>query len=323
MLLDYLEKNKKGQIVKIACGAGTQDPLYIENFVRIYTMAGVRFFDISAHQFSVDAARRGIEKANVKHDVYLNVSIGIPGDPHADKAMVKQSKCVNCRRCLHICPNEAIAQHPSTCSVIYARCVGCGKCQTVCPVGAITMYSEAKPATEIIPVLTGIDAVELHMEGDIKYGIGQWAELEKCYSGPLSVHINRRACGDKELLETLHTLIDHRAPWTTMIQADGMSMRGGDGINTTLQAIAIMQIIEAEHFPAYTIASGGTNTYTPCYMREFDIPFGGVAYGTYARNLVRAFISEKDPFANQIAVDAVISRIHSSIEEIEEAQTCS
>jgi Fe-S-cluster-containing hydrogenase component 2 len=319
MLLDYLEENKNGQIIKIACGAGTQDPLYIENFVRIYAMAGVRFFDISAHQSSVDAARRGIEKANVKHDVYLNVSIGIPGDPHADKAKVVLSKCVNCRRCLQICPNEAIAHHPSSCSVIYARCVGCGKCQTVCPFDAITMYSEAKPAAEVIPALTGIDAVELHMEGDIKYGIGQWAELEKCYSGPLSVHINRRACGDKELLETLHTLIDHRAPWTTMIQADGMSMRGGDGVNTTLQAIAIMQIIEAEHFSAYTIASGGTNLYTPYYMREFDIPFGGVAYGTYARTLVRDFLCKEDPFMNQEAVRATMHRIFLAIEEIEEA----
>lgn len=318
MLNDYLEAHKNGKIVKIACGAGTQDPLYIENFVRIYAMAGVQFFDISAHQSSVDAARRGIEKANVKHDVYLNVSIGIPGDPHADKAMVKQSKCVNCRRCLRICPNEAIASHPISCSVIYARCVGCGKCQTVCPVGAITMYSEAKPANEIIPSLTGIDAVELHMEGDIKYGIGQWAELEKCYSGPLSVHINRRACGDKELLETLHTLIDHRAPWTTMIQADGMSMRGGDGMNTTLQAIAIMQIIAAENLPAYTIASGGTNEHTTHYMKKFGIPFGGVAYGTYARTLVRDFLSKEDPFSNQEAVRATIFKILSEVFEVSE-----
>lgn len=313
MLQEYLDTHNDGKIVKIACGAGTQDPRYIENFIRIYAMAGVQFFDISAHQSSVEAARRGIQKANVAHDIYLNVSIGIPGDPHADKAKVVQSRCVNCRRCFKICPNEAIETHPISCSVVYARCVGCGKCKTVCPVDAIQMYSEAKPVEEVIPPLFNIDAVELHMEGDIEYGIRQWEALERCYPGLLSVHINRRACGDVKLIDTLHELIDHRAPWSTMIQADGMSMRGGDGMNTTLQALAIMQIIANEKLPAYTIASGGTNEYTAPYMREFGIPFGGVAYGTFARNIVRDFLRLDDPFGNADAVRSTIETIQQKI----------
>ncbi|HDH28310.1 MAG TPA: CoB--CoM heterodisulfide reductase iron-sulfur subunit A family protein, partial [Euryarchaeota archaeon] len=55
------------------------------------------------------------------------------------------SKCVDCEKCIEVCPEKAISRpddsiFPSY--IISDKCTDCGECQTVCPTGAIQLESE-------------------------------------------------------------------------------------------------------------------------------------------------------------------------------------
>ena len=60
MLQDLLN-NKK--CFKLVCGAGNEDVEEVEKLVYIYSLAGVRFFDVCANLDVIDAAKRAIKKA--------------------------------------------------------------------------------------------------------------------------------------------------------------------------------------------------------------------------------------------------------------------
>jgi ferredoxin len=293
MLEEYLAKRN---IVKITSGAGTEDADYIYRLVRLYCIAGAEYFDISAHPSSVIAARKAIIDSQTKKEIYVNCSLGIPGDPHADKARISEDRCISCGACLIACKNEAILSNPY--SIKYNRCIGCGYCAKNCPCGAIEIFSASCPVETIVPSLLphGIDSIELHMAGDIEYGKQQWKMLENCFDGILSVHINRTVCSDKMLINLLDHIIYNRKPHTTTIQADGLSMSASDSKDATLQAIAIAQIVDKQNYPAYIISSGGVNHYTMGYMREFNIRCDGIAYATFARNLVKPYINNPNFF---------------------------
>jgi Fe-S-cluster-containing hydrogenase component 2 len=311
MLKDYLAKRN---VVKIASGAGTEDAEYIYKLVRIYTIAGVPYFDISAHPESVIAARKAIKDSGVQNEVYINCSMGIPGDPHADKAKIDPVKCRNCDICYKACKNEAILKD-YTYFINYKRCIGCGYCAKKCPNKAITMYSASRPVEDIVPELIphGVDSLELHMAGDIEYGMMQWKKLEENFKGILSVHINRTVCSDQMLTKMLDEIIYSREPYTTTIQADGLSMSGDDGSEITLQALAIAQIVDMQKYPAYLISSGGTNSKTAGYMKDFKINYDGIAYGTYARNLVKKYLHSPDFFEHPRLVNEAVSLIRKYI----------
>lgn len=307
MLSDYLAYRN---IVKIASGAGTEDAEYIYKLVKIYALAGVQYFDISAHPESVIAARKAIKDSGTTNEVYINCSMGIPGDPHADKAKIDPKICTNCNICYKSCKNEAIMQG-NACSINYKRCIGCGYCARKCPNKAITMFSASHPVEDIVPELTphGVDSLELHMAGDIEYGMTQWKKLEENFKGILSVHINRTVCSDQMLVKMLDEIVYNREPWTTTIQADGLSMSGDDGPEITLQALAIAQIVDMQKYPAYLISSGGTNSKTARYMKDFKINYDGIAYGTYARNLVKQYLHTPDFYERPVLIKQAIAII--------------
>ena len=78
---------------KLVCGAGNEDSESVKRLVYVYAKAGCRFFDLSASEEIIDAAKRGLEFANVS-DAYLCVSVGIKNDPHVNKAVVDYEKCI-------------------------------------------------------------------------------------------------------------------------------------------------------------------------------------------------------------------------------------
>lgn len=317
MLKDLLETRN---VVKIASGAGTEDAEYIYKLVRLYSLAGVQYFDISAHAESVIAARRAIKDSGTSNKVYINCSMGIPGDPHADKAKISHNQCIHCGKCFRVCKNDAIIEDNSDLlhskyMVNYKRCIGCGQCAKVCPTKAATMFSASRPVEDIVPELIphGVDSLELHMAGDIEYGMAQWHKLEENYKGILSVHINRTVCSDQMLKKMLDEIVYNREPYSTTIQADGLSMSGDDGSEITLQALAIAQIVDMQKYPAYLISSGGTNSKTATYMKEFKIKFDGIAYGTYARNIVKKYFNIPGFFDNPSLVQEAVQVIKSHI----------
>jgi [FeFe] hydrogenase (group B1/B3) len=75
------------------------------------------------------------------------------------KAHIDSSKCVNCGKCLSVCPFNAIVYVPVPCeeacptgamhkdehgreTIDYAKCIYCGKCIRRCPFGAVTEKSQ-------------------------------------------------------------------------------------------------------------------------------------------------------------------------------------
>ena len=78
----------------IGSGTGNEDATEIERIVRIYALAGVKYFDVCASREAVLAAQKGLLLANKVG--CINVSMGIAGDPHSDKCSIDNKRCIDC-----------------------------------------------------------------------------------------------------------------------------------------------------------------------------------------------------------------------------------
>ena len=87
-----------------------------------------------------------------------------------------------------------------------------------------------------------------------------WQEKEQ---GLLSICTSRGKLSDEGLINRITKMIENRAPFTTIVQADGFPMSGGsDDYKTTLQAVATAEIEQNAKLPVYLMLSGGTNSKT-------------------------------------------------------------
>lgn len=55
------------------------------------------------------------------------------------KPKINTTKCIKCRKCGEICPEEAIDYARGYAEIDYKKCVGCDECVTVCPTEAIAI----------------------------------------------------------------------------------------------------------------------------------------------------------------------------------------
>lgn len=308
MLRDLLQKR---ECFKLICGAGNEDISEIEKLVAIYAKAGARLFDLAATEEAVNAAIRGLKRVIPENEIkkyHLCISVGVRDDAHVRKAKIDESKCISCGKCMEKCPNQAILSN-NVYSVNNQRCIGCGICKYVCETGAISFYTENKSLEEIIPPLVklGVDSIELHASGNNKYEIyDKWRALNKYFDGILSVCIGRSHCGNEKLLEQIRFLLDCREDYTTIIQADGTSMSGSDdNYKTTLQAVAIAELIHSQNLPGFLILSGGTNSKTAELAKLCNIDIHGVAMGSFARKAVKDYIIREDFWESKVFNSAV------------------
>ncbi len=302
MLKEVLEAKN---CFKLVCGAGNEDAKEVEKLVAVYAKAGCRFFDLSASEEIIDAARRGLEFAGV-NDAYLCVSVGIKNDPHVNKAVVDYKKCISCCSCDEVCPQGAIKYA----KVKKYKCIGCGRCAKICPKGAISYVSEEKDLHEVLPPLIekGIDCIEFHAMGLNDDEILQkWNYINEIYSGILSLCTSRGKLSDEKLVERVKKLTSVRQPYTTIIQADGFPMSGGkDDFKTTLQAVATAEIVQNENLPVYLLLSGGTNSKTAELAKLCGINVNGVSVGSFARKIVKKYIEHEDLFRNKYAFEDAV-----------------
>lgn len=293
MLKDLLD-NKN--CFKLICGAGNEDAVEVEKLVRLYYEAGCRFFDLSANPEIVDAAKRALEN---KGDAYICVSVGIKEDPHANKAVIDENKCISCYSCDSVCPQGAIKYG----KVRKYRCIGCGKCAKACPKDAITFEFENKNLKEVLPPIIekGIDCIELHaLGGNDDEVLLRWKDINSCYNGILSACISRGKLSEEQFVERIRKLVKYREPYTTIIQADGIPMSGGnDDYKSTLQAVATAELVFNEKLPVYLLISGGTNKKTSELAKMCDIQANGIAIGSFARKAVKEFIDRDDFLTNE------------------------
>jgi Fe-S-cluster-containing hydrogenase component 2 len=157
------------RLFKLVCGAGNEDPDEVERLVFIFTLAGSSMFDLSASTDIVDAAAEGIRKAyeislllgrNIRIKPYLNVSVGLKGDPHLRKAQINLNKCSKCGRCINVCKQEAIS---NSFRVERYRCIGCGHCEVICPKAAIQYMHKKLDFNKILSlcIQRGVETLEL------------------------------------------------------------------------------------------------------------------------------------------------------------------
>ena len=120
-----------GKYFKLVCGAGNEDAEEVRRLTIIYVLAGCNGLDISATPEVVEACMAGIDRAyelsrrfgkNIITRPFITVSVGMGGDHHVRKAQII-SDCVDCGKCIPVCPTDAI---PDDYQIIREKCIGCG-----------------------------------------------------------------------------------------------------------------------------------------------------------------------------------------------------
>jgi ferredoxin len=296
---------------KVVCGAGNEDPIEVERITMVYTLAGTTTVDISANVEIVKAAKKGIEKAKkiapdlykeITIDPYINVSVGLKGDPHIRKARINKELCVECGLCIEPCEQHAITEQFD---IIEQKCIGCGDCAEVCPEDAIEFYNKKVDLNKTLPecIKHGTETLELHaVSNDDESVMKDWKLIDSLVPNNFV-----SMCLDRSLLSNNHLIRRIKEAYEItgerfIVQADGVPMSGGSGdYNTTLQAVAIADIIRKSGIPIKLLLSGGTNSKSGELARMCGVDFNGVAIGTFARKIIYNYITTEN-FKSDIAL---------------------
>lgn len=290
---------------KLVCGAGNEDIEEVRKLATIYTIAGTIVLDLSANVEVINAAKRGIEIAyekapllgkEIKTRPYMNVSIGLKGDPHVRKAIIDLKLCTECGKCIKACGEREAIKDDYV--VIDSRCIGCGDCEKSCSFGAIDYYFKKADFERILPecVAAGTETMELHAVTMDDEGVrNDWRLLNKLIPDNfVSMCLDRTLLSNKHLVERIREAYDITGK-RMIVQADGDPMSGrGDDYNTTLQAIACADIVKKSEIPVMIFLSGGTNSKTGLLAKQCGVEAHGVAIGSYARSVVKKYVTHEE-----------------------------
>lgn len=299
------------RVFKLVCGAGNEDIEEVRRLTIIYTIAGASILDLSANKDVVKAAKEGIETAyelatqmgkSINIRPYLNVSIGLKGDPHVRKAIIDYNKCTKCGACISVCRQEAIT---GDVTIKEYRCIGCGDCQQACELYAINFFHKKADFIKILPecVLEGTETMELHaVAADDEDFQNEWRLLNNIIKDNyLSLCIDRNILSNQRLIERVKFAYEITKE-RLIIQADGVPMSGeGDDFNTTLQAVACADIINKSGIPVKILLSGGTNSKTGILAKQCGVNGHGVAVGSWARKIVKKYV-KNERFYDKLAI---------------------
>ncbi len=308
---------REGKYFKVVCGAGNENPEEVRKLTLVYTLAGAVGIDVSANVEVVEAAMKGIDKAyelggllnkEIKTRPFVNVSVGLKGDPHARKAKINAEKCSRCGLCLNVCEQDAIDEDFN---VVDNRCIGCGKCAEVCKFDSVIFYTRLMDFNEILPkcLKAGAENIELHaIIDDDDSVMSDWHIIDGLVQNNfISMCLDRSQLSDSHLISRINAVYEISGE-RTIIQADGAPMSGGsDDFNTTLQAVAIADIISKSKIPVMILSSGGTNSKTGELARICNVSFNGVSIGTFARKIVRDLITDVDFETNLNLIKKAVS----------------
>lgn len=204
-------------------------------------------------------------------------------------------KCSQCGLCQGACEQDAIDEDFN---VVDIRCIGCGKCAEVCQFDSVMFYARRVDFNEILPrcLKAGAENIELHaIIDDDDSVISDWLVIDGLVQNNfVSMCLDRSQLSDNHLVNRINA-VSKISGERTIVQADGAPMSGGsDDFNTTLQAVAIADIISKSKIAVMILASGGTNSKTGKLASMCNVSLNGVSIGTYARKVVRDLITDKD-----------------------------
>ena len=189
-----IEFLKAGKIFKLICGVGNFDIHQIETLTRIFSLAGCRFFDVSCIEDTIKAAKRGMNR-----DGYICASIGLGDDVHLKKAHIDKNNCQNCKKCIKICPQNAIFDF----KIDEKKCIGCQRCKKVCEFGCITFHNTSFDLENSLKIAKkeNVDCLELHCSiADKSLIIEAFDYISRNFNKTISISIDRSKLGDDELL---------------------------------------------------------------------------------------------------------------------------
>jgi len=309
MLKDILKSKK---CFKFICAAGNEDAAEIEKLCTLFSASGAQFFDVGGNIKAIKAAKRGFKRAKisgVKEKRYLCVSLGLAGDKHVNKGKINPKKCTRCGACASVCTRKAIIKENDIYEINKTRCIGCEKCISTCKTGAIGMKSENRDIDTILPLIIKekIDCIELHAKTKNKNEIiSAWNKINSQFKGMMSLCIDRSVLSNEDIIDLIKELIKSRAPYSVIIQADGAPMSGGkNDYKTTLQTVAMADIIRNADLPVFILLSGGTNSKSSKLAKMCNIEVSGVSIGSYARKIVAKYTARDDFYEDKTFTPAL------------------
>ena len=303
---------KRGQWVKLICGASYQDLPAIRNLALVYTLAGVDCVDLAADPAVVAAAQTGITAAlalsgqlGEKHKSqapWLMVSLNDGEDPHFRKAFFDPSRCpADCPRpCAPVCPTQAISAFPNlqnSSGVKAEKCYGCGRCLPLCPWGLIDTTAQQRSVATLLPWLQSgqIAAIEVHTQ------VGHAGEFQQLWQGlrPCFPHLKAIAIScpfHSDVIAYLQQLNEMIQPLALPViwQTDGRPMSGDIGKGTTHLCIHYAEQVLATTLPGFVQLAGGTNAHTINKVRQKQLAVNGVAFGSCARTLLTPILQQAE-----------------------------
>ena len=302
---EFKTLESKDSFFKLILGLGNKSEEDIKKVSAIYATAGVDMFDLSPDKKVFEALYEGIKSQNLNiKDFLFCLSFAISDDKHGKKAFISQKKCINCLKCIKLCPYGAV-KFDKNVSVIQEKCIGCQKCKC----SAIS-YKRSK--IDICDTITSlknykIDCIELHIStSKIKETVNEFKKIRKLYPElPISVCVSREKFSNVKLLKLINELIN-MSPYSKLtVQADGMSMTGEkDDFASTLQAVAIAHLLKGLN--VNILLSGGCNSKTKELARQCEVNINGVAIGSYARLLISDEVKNEKFWYNQDVFDSAL-----------------
>lgn len=300
---------RRGNWVKLICGASNQDLASIEDLCAIYSLVGVHCIDVAADAAVVAAARRGIAWAQARGggQPWLMVSLSDGDDPHFRKASFDPSHCPgDCPRpCERVCPALAIQAGSG---VSTERCYGCGRCLPACPHGLIREHQHLLEASAIATLLADVqpDAVELHtrvgaleaFQARLAQVLASGVRLKRL---AVSCGLEAGAQGTPSTAQSRATPLQlatalwqrfqvlRQAGLQPLWQLDGRPMSGDVGAGTARAAVALLEELRPLAPPGPLQLAGGTNAHTLALLPR-DAGAAGVAFGGQARSLLQPLL---------------------------------
>jgi hypothetical protein len=247
----WTERLASRTAVKVIVGLTCFDRAEVAFLTRLYALAGADVVDVAAEPGVVTAARRAATEAAAASPgtapPAIMASLALASDPHVEGVAMDAA--------------QRAAVVPSTAAELRAGVAAC--------------------------LEAGADMLELHAAASDDASLREAAEAMSSLLGEryLSVCLGTQgrtspqdAVRQAQLAQAVH------GP-RTMIQAEGLTLGGRADPTSSLQGLALAQVLLA-HTSAYVLVAGAANHWTRHLAQLLAVPVHGVACGTYARALV-------------------------------------